>query len=576
ALRANPARVRYSVWMFASVKFLVPFALLASLGAQWARPVTGRLIGSALYTAADEIGQPFQQAKAAPMRDFATITHPAHLPQIVPALLLLVWLTGAAVVLARWALAWRGAASAARDAVPTFEGREVEALRRTERSAGIRRPIPLLVSSRAVEPGIFGIMRPVLLWPAGISEQLTDAQIEAVAAHEVEHVRRRDNLTSAVHMLVEALFWFHPAVRWMGARLVEERELACDEMVVEQSVPPEAYAESILKVCAFCLEPPAPCVSGVSGADLKKRILRIMTHRSGAGLNFARRFGLCAAAVLAIGLPMGFGVLHALQAPAELVHASSGPPPTFEVASVKPNHDSRPGRMIGMAPTGFTAKHASLKDLIGFAYGIRGDDQLIGAPSWANSEFFDIETKVSEVDLEAGKKLSMEQKRNQLCLMLQSLLADRFALKANIETRELPVYALVVAKGGIKMKHVVPDPLPPPGTPPPPGAHLPRLMKTGDQYTATAFPVEEFSHWLSHFDELGNHVVVNDTGLTGNYDFVLSGVGMGSMEGNHEASDEPATSIFTALQEQLGLKLEPRKAPVEVLIVDRAEQPSAN
>jgi uncharacterized protein (TIGR03435 family) len=160
--------------------------------------------------------------------------------------------------------------------------------------------------------------------------------------------------------------------------------------------------------------------------------------------------------------------------------------------------------------------------------------------------------------------------------MVQSLLADRFGLKANIETRELPVYALVVAKGGIKMKQVVPDPFPPPGTQPPPGAHLPRLMKTGDQYTATAFPVEEFSHWLSHFDELANHVVVNDTGLTGNYDFVLSGVGMGSMEGNHEAADEPGTSIFTALQEQLGLKLEPRKAPVEVLIVDRAEQPTSN
>jgi uncharacterized protein (TIGR03435 family) len=576
ALRSNPARVRYSVWMFASIKFLVPFALLASLGEHWARPVAGRLIGSALYTAADEIGQPFQQAHSAPMRDFATVTRATHLPEIVPAVLVAVWLGGLMVVLARWALAWRRAAGAARDAVPTFEGREVEALRRTERIAGIRRPVLLLVSSRAVEPGIFGIMRPVLLWPAGISEQLTDAQIEAVAAHEVEHVRRRDNLTSAVHMMVEALFWFHPAVRWMGARLVEERERACDEKVVEQSARPEAYAESILKVCAFCLEPPAACVSGVSGSDLKERVLRIMTHRSGAGLNFARRFGLCAAGVLAIGVPMGFGVLHAMQAPAELVHASSGPLPTFEVVSVKPNHDSRPGRMIGMAPTGFTAKHASLKDLIGFAYGMRGDDQLIGAPSWANSEYFDIETKVSEADLEAAKKLSMEQKRNQLCLMVQSLLADRFGLKANIETRELPVYALVVAKGGIKMKQVVPDPLPPPGTQPPPGAHLPRLMKTGDQYTATAFPAEEFSHWLSHFDELGNHVVVNATGLTGNYDFVLSGVGMGSIEGNHEAADEPTTSIFTALQEQLGLKLEPRKAPVEVLVVDHAEQPSAN
>ncbi|HSZ17804.1 MAG TPA: M56 family metallopeptidase, partial [Terracidiphilus sp.] len=576
-LRSNPARVRYSIWMLASIKFLVPFALLANLGAQLARPDAGRQIGSALYTAADEIGRPFQQVKTAPMPDFATITRPAHLPEIVPAVLVLVWLSGVIVVVARWMLSWRRAARTAKDAVPAFEGREVLALRRAERNAGVRKPISLLVSSRAVEPGILGIMRPVLLWPAGISEKLTDVQIEAVAAHEVEHVRRRDNLTSAVHMLVEALFWFHPAVRWMGARLVEERERACDEKVVEQSARPEAYAESILKVCAFCLEPPVPCISGVSGSDLKERVLRIMTHRSRGRLDFARRFVLCAAAVLAVGVPVGFGVLHAMQAPAELVHASSGPVPTFEVASIKPNHDTRPGRMIGMSPTGFTAKHASLKELIGFAFGMRGDDQLIGAPSWANSEFFDIEAKVSEADIEAAKTLSMEQKRNQLCLMVQSLLADRFALKTNIETRELPVYALVVANGGVKMKEVQVDPFPPAGTPPPPGAHLPRLMKTGPtQYTATAFPIGEIPHWLSHFDELGNRVVVDQTGLKGNFDFVLNGISLGSIEGNHEAPDEPTTSIFTALQEQLGLKLESRKTPVEVLIVDHAEQPSAN
>ena len=101
ALRANPARIRYSVWMFASVKFLVPFALLAGLGAHWAAPFAGKQFGSALYTVADEIGQPFQQAKAAPVRDFAAVTHPAHLPEMVPAVLMLVWLTGVIVVLAR-------------------------------------------------------------------------------------------------------------------------------------------------------------------------------------------------------------------------------------------------------------------------------------------------------------------------------------------------------------------------------------------------------------------------------------------------------------------------------------------
>ena len=74
-------------------------------------------------------------------------------------------------------------------------------------------------------------MHPVLLWPEGLSEKLDDAHLEAVIAHELCHVRRRDNLTAAVHMLVEAVFWFHPLVWWLGARLIDERERACDEEV---------------------------------------------------------------------------------------------------------------------------------------------------------------------------------------------------------------------------------------------------------------------------------------------------------------------------------------------------------
>ena len=162
--------------------------------------------------------------------------------------------------------------------------------------------------------------------------------------------------------------------------------------------------------------------------------------------------------------------------------------------------------------------------------------------------------------------------------MLQAMLADRFGLKTAFETRELPVYALVVAKGGAKIKQVQVDPFPPDGTPPPPGAHLPRLMTNdGREWTATAFAIPQFTHWLSRFEELNNRIVVDETGMTGNYDFVLSGVSMrNQMEPGHEASQAPPTSIFTALEEQLGLKLESRKAPVEVVIVEHAQQPSPN
>lgn len=128
------------------------------------------------------------------------------------------------------------------------------------------------------------------------------------------------------------------------------------------------------------------------------------------------------------------------------------------------------------------------------------------------------------------------------------------------------------------MKQVNVDPFPPEGEPPPPNAHLPRLM-TSDRrnWTATAFPIGQVTHWLSRFEELNNRIVVDETGLTGNYDFALSGVSMGGeMEAGPDAPKEPYTSIFTALPEQLGLKLEPRKAPVEVVVIEQAAQPSPN
>ncbi len=114
-----------------------------------------------------------------------------------------------------------------------------------------------------------GCSRPVLLLPAGIVERLTPPQLEAVLAHELCHVRRRDNLTAAIHMIVEALFWFHPLVWWIGARLVEERERACDEDVLRLGTEPQVYAEGILRVCAFCVESPLSCVAGVTGPNLE-------------------------------------------------------------------------------------------------------------------------------------------------------------------------------------------------------------------------------------------------------------------------------------------------------------------
>ena len=124
-----------------------------------------------------------------------------------------------------------------------------------------------------------------------------------------------------------------------------------------------------------------------------------------------------------------------------------------------------------------------------------------------NTEFFEVRAKAAEADIKAINKLGWQRQIDQTRLMVQSLLADRFQLKASIQNRERQVYALVVAKGGPKLKEVELSPFPPPGTPAPPGAHLPRLGPTGPgQITATAWPMREMPFFLSGFPEIGNHL----------------------------------------------------------------------
>src|SRR5262249_22661748 len=128
--------------------------------------------------------------------------------------------------------------------------------------------------------------------------------------HEMCHVRRCDNLTAILHMVIEALFWFNPVVWGIGFALVRERERACDESVLESQGNALVYAASILSVCKFCVEAPLPCVSGVAGSDLKKRITRILEDQVGLRLNFRRKLVLGVATMLIIGIPVFFGLVR--------------------------------------------------------------------------------------------------------------------------------------------------------------------------------------------------------------------------------------------------------------------------
>ena len=585
ALRNGPARIRFSVWMAASIKFLVPFAFLTALGSHWALPNSRPLMHGTFYTIIEDINQPFATG---PLRTRQPDV-PAHSlvgHSGISIALASIWFCGCIVTLIRWTRHWHSARRIMNESAPMAEGREVVALRKAEAKLRIRKHIPVVATSKAVEPGIFGVMRPVLMWPAGLSELLDDAHISSIVAHELEHVRRGDNLTAALHTLVEAVFWFHPAVWWMGIKLTEERERACDEEVLEQNAEPRTYADSILKVCAFCLESPQSCVAGVSGSDLRKRVLRITSHRTGETLTFGCRASLLAAAVMAITLPIGFGVVRgqpAAEYPGSIKSAlaSVQESPRFDVASVKPGKPVLDQVRIQFTADGFIAENTPPLVLIEVAFGVK-ENQILGLPNWAKTDTFDILAKVSSAGAGDLRNLAFEQRQR----MIIPLLTDRFSLRVHHENKEGPVYELVVAKGGPKLKEIG-EAFFHDGTSPQVGLEKekPSMLFVGaGKIVGQGASISSFVNALSGLN-LGRPII-DKTNLTGKYDFKLqwtqdmgvdADVG-GAARGSKPIDSSPASfpPLFTALQEQMGLKLESRRGTIDAIVVDAIEKPSPN
>jgi uncharacterized protein (TIGR03435 family) len=585
-LRKNQARARYWLWLAASLKFLIPFSLLVGIGSRvigsdlgWSRAAAQTKAN--VYFAMDEFSQPFSQ----PVQHVAYRTATAPIPQFssnlmhqLPAILAAVWLVGFAVVICVWCIRWRRMSVAMRMAVPLNEGRELRALRRLEREGGIRSRIEILLSRASLEPGVFGIARPVLVWPEGISARLEDAHVEAILAHEVRHVRRRDNLAAAIHMLVEAIFWFHPLVWWIGARMVEERECACDEEVLELGSERQVYAESILKICEFCVGSPLACVSGVTGADLKKRIVRIMSRHEARKLNMSKKLLLCAAGMAAIFAPVVYGLAHAM--PSRAQSASAAALPQFEVASVKP-HASGMDRMTLVAPTvlpgGRFIFRMPLPVLISYAYKLPFNltARWTGLPDWTRQAIYDIEATSAMPD-----GLSIQARDERVRLMVQALLADRFKMVIHRESKEMPVYALEVAKGGPKLQRADIDekdcpeaqlePLPPAGTTPFPVVCHAFNGGMGRGMHARAVDMSDLARCVESWTD---RPLVDETGITGLYRIETSAWLPMDVAVGPNTPDLP--TLYEVL-EKLGLKIVPEKGVVNVYVIDHLEKPTEN
>lgn len=540
ALQKNRAAARYWLWLAASVKFLIPFSLLVSAGTRLASRPYPAIANSQFSSVMEGIAQPF--ANSVPT--FAPSVAPA--PHLIPLCLFSLWLSGFGVCALSFLRHWLHARAAVRAAAPLH----------------LDIPIAAMSSASRTEPGIFGIRRPVLLMPQGLIDRLTHAELKAILAHEMCHVRRCDNLTAAIHLVVEAIFWFHPFAWYIGSRLLEERESACDEEVMRALNDPPVYAEAILKVCTYCIALPSLCTAGVTGANLKKRIEAIMATHMGNHLSVGQQsFG----ALIALGtilLPIGVGITGASRVHAQ--QSGTAAALSFEVASVKVNQSGTNQVLFEISPGGqsLVVRNLPVSSLTMKAYGIY-QIQLTGSPL-ALSLMRDPAERY-DIDAKAGHPVS----RSEMMQMLRTLLADRFKLSLHREKKEVAGYALLANTGGPKLREHVGD------------DNECKVRRNGDGSVGFQnCPMESLAANLL-YGAVDSHFVENQTGLKGSYDFEIlfsQEMPANPREGRPEARviNPDAPSIFTALKQQLGLRLQPRKITIEMFNVDHVEKPSEN
>ncbi|MGH9520051.1 MAG: M56 family metallopeptidase [Terriglobales bacterium] len=550
ALRGGRARVRFGVWLAASVKYLVPFSALAAAGAwiPWPAARAAAAPPAALAAASLPIGTLVFTDSGA--------SRATTISSVAPWLLGAVWLLGALVVAWRWWRSWRYWVRVANAARPArIEGAEV------------------WLTEGAREPGLFGILHPRLLVPRELLLRLDAGAMAAMLAHERAHQRRRDNLWAALQMLVQTLFWFDPLVWLIGARLLAEREPACDEAALRGGGDCAAYAGGLLAVCRYSLNIPVSCAAGLGGGDLKRRVREITSGNWGQELSRTGKLALGALGAVALLGPLAAGVVY-WQAPSL--------PAAFDAASIKPSPPrSLSGRKFTMhmgittSPGRLTADNTPLKTLIQDAYGLK-PYQVQMPPGYGEQRF----------DVRAETQQPLD--RDQLLHLLQGYLVQQFGLKYHDVNTIVPVYDLVAAAGGLKVK---PVPANAPQASANSGIRIFFNRKEGaaefSMNVAGPRAMERLADILSM--QL-DRPVIDKTGLTGTYNFTLSyaptGMGPGLMlmrpgqpvvNGKAVKTDPSAPSIFSALTDQAGLKLEPAQGPIAIMVIDHANsQPLGN
>ncbi len=410
----------------------------------------------------------------------------------------------------------------------------------------VSRKARVLLSNDVASPMAVGFVHPAVILPESLPGELAGEELEHVLLHETAHLARKDDWTNLLAKLLGGALALHPVAWWILRQIEREREIACDDWVVARVGSARPYAKSLARMSelrwarrgsAQGSSQGEALASGIfgGGSRLGERIELLL--RRGRKVSYrVSRMGLAMGGAALLGCPIA-GAL----APRMVAFAQERP--AFEAATIKPSDPDHVGaQMFSAGPGRFKAVTATLKDLVAYAYSVK-TFQVSGEPGWADSVHYDITAKAEG----AGGM-------PQLRVMLQALLEDRFRLRLHRETNELPVYDLTVAKGGARLHEVGAGGL---GV----GGSRGRLNGRGADMATLA--------WV--LSEQLDRVVVDRTGLAGFYEFMLTWTPEGAQTGG-----EPETSLFSALQDQLGLRLQAGRGPVETLVIDHVEKPDAN
>jgi uncharacterized protein (TIGR03435 family) len=474
------------------------------------------------------------------------------LPTGPPDWIACLWLLGVFALSAYTAIGLARVQRLKRQGLQPVDAAWIQTLENVSRRLGVTRLVRLYTSALAETPSVIGWLRPYILLPVTALTGLSESQLRAILAHELAHIRRHDYLVNLLQTAVETLLFYHPAVWWVGRQIRQEREHCCDDIAVAVCGNAFEYAGALAgmeEIRARILGPtlPEPALAA-TGGDLLSRIRRLLGEQDHASQSLG--------SILAVAL-----MLLIAAAPALVSQQQAA----FDVASVKPNHSGDPNRLIRPSGGGVSVSNMYLQDLMVFAYQVR-DFQISGGPGWLSTDHFDIEAK-------APGNVNPDQTK----LMMQSLLADRFKLALHREIKELPIFDLALAKGGLKVQPmkdgscIARDPKDPARGVAPGKTRMDYCgyggLGNGTLELASA-TMPELATFLS---AATRRTVVDKTGIAGQFRFQLTFV---PDETAPAGADGP--SIFTALQEQLGLKLDPAKGPVEVLVIDHAEKPAEN